>query len=105
MTAFVWNLLRRPAALLAFLLLAGLLGGLALSNSAGQAQTGGTFSLERNVIAGGGQVASTGGGYSLGGATGQSDAGVTLSGGAYTLTGGFWPGINSGQVFIPAVRK
>ncbi len=53
------------------------------------AQTGGTFDLSHNVIAGGGSR-SVGGQFTVEGTAGQNLAG-TLSGGAsYRLRGGFW---------------
>jgi len=56
-----------------------------------QAQSGGGYTLERSVIAGGGDT-STGGGYTLSGTIGQPLTSES-SGGGYTLQSGFWPGI------------
>ena len=53
------------------------------------AQTGGTYDLSHNVIAGGGSQ-STGGSYTVDGTIGQNLAGTVSTGGAYSLRGGFW---------------
>ncbi len=63
----------------------GLLGGAVRA----QVATGGTYSLDQSVIAGGGEQSSTGGTFSLDGTIGQSSAG-TLSDGSYIIFGGFW---------------
>ena len=55
----------------------------------GQAQSGGTFSITRYTIDGGGSV-SSGGAFSLKGSIGQPDAGESMSGDVYRLNGGFW---------------
>ncbi|WP_395375391.1 hypothetical protein [Marinicella sp. W31] len=55
----------------------------------GQAQSGGTFSISRYTIDGGGSI-SSGGSFSLKGSIGQPDAGEVLSGDIYRLNGGFW---------------
>src|SRR6478735_8958847 len=55
----------------------------------GQVATGGTFSLDQSVIAGGGG-SSTGGTFSLTGTVGQDAAGTTSTGGSFALTDGFW---------------
>ncbi len=55
-----------------------------------QAQTGGTFDLSHNVIAGGGGSTSTGGTYIVDGTVGQPLAGTQSTGGAFNLRGGFW---------------
>jgi len=57
------------------------------------AQSGGVYTLESKVIAGGGATFSTGGVYSLGATIGQHDASGPMTGGSYSLTGGFWPRI------------
>lgn len=71
------------------------------------AQAGGTFVIEKSVIAGGGGRAA-GGPYILEGTVGESLAGRTSSGGVFELSGGFWGGGNvvaasnatvSGRVF------
>ena len=54
-----------------------------------KAQTGGTYNLSHNVIAGGGSK-STGGSYSLDGTIAQPLAGIISVGGTYNLRGGFW---------------
>jgi len=58
-------------------------------SSFGQVATGGTFSLDQSVIAGGGG-SSTGGTFSLIGTVGQDAAGTTSTGGSFALTDGFW---------------
>lgn len=73
----------RNTLLLACLLTAMALGGVAL------AQSDGGYDLSWWTVDGGGGALS-GGGYLLEGAAGQPDAGDPLSGGGYTLTGGFW---------------
>ena len=55
----------------------------------GQVATGGTFSLDQSVIAGGGG-SSSGGTFSLTGTVGQDAAGTTSTGGSFALTDGFW---------------
>ncbi len=54
------------------------------------AQTGGTYNLSHNVIAGGGGSQSTGGVYTVDGTVGQPAAGTNSAGGTYSLRGGFW---------------
>src|SRR5262245_26832331 len=66
-------------------LVIGLMGITAL----GQVATGGTFSLDQSVIAGGGG-SSSGGSFSLTGTAGQDAAGTTSTGGSFAVTGGFW---------------
>lgn len=56
------------------------------------AQSGGTFTITKSVIAGGGGT-STGGSFILDGTVGQSAAGTTSTGGDFSLTGGFWGGV------------
>ena len=53
------------------------------------AQSGGTFVIEKSVIAGGGEK-STGGTFVLDGTIGQSLAGTQSNGGSFTLLSGFW---------------
>jgi len=55
----------------------------------GQAQSGGTFSISRYTIDGGGSI-SAGGTFSVRGSIGQPDAGEVLSGDVYRISGGFW---------------
>lgn len=55
-----------------------------------KAQTGGTYDLSHNVIAGGGGSQSIGGTFTVDGTVGQSLAGMVSSGGGYSLRGGFW---------------
>ena len=73
----------RDAILLSCLVVAMVLGGVAL------AQTGGGYDLSWWTVDGGGGTLS-GGGYLLEGTIGQPDAGQALTGGGYTLIGGFW---------------
>ena len=56
------------------------------------AQSGGTFVIQKSVIAGGGGQAA-GGIFSLDGTIGQSLAGTSSSGGTFGLTSGFWGGV------------
>ena len=53
------------------------------------AQSGGSFDLSRNVIAGGGGT-SGGGSLQVSGTAGQPAAGTQMSGGTFTQVGGFW---------------
>ena len=53
------------------------------------AQSGGTFLIEKNVIAGGGGQ-TAGGTFLLDGTIGQSLAGTTSAGGTFTIESGFW---------------
>lgn len=53
------------------------------------AQSGGTFNIEKSVIAGGGGQAS-GGTFVLDGTVGQALAGVTSGGGTFIVESGFW---------------
>jgi hypothetical protein len=52
-------------------------------------QSGGTFNIEKSVIAGGGGD-SSGGTFQMSGTIGQSLAGTTSGGGTFTLASGFW---------------
>lgn len=66
------------------------------------AQSGGTFVIEKSVIAGGGG-STAGGTFGLDGTIGQSVAGTMSSGGVFSLDSGFWassaaPTIISGTV-------
>jgi len=63
--------------------------GLSCLTAFGQVATGGTFSLDQSVIAGGGG-GSSGGTFSLTGTVGQDAAGTTSTGGTFALTDGFW---------------
>lgn len=54
-------------------------------------QSGGTFAIQKSVVAGGGGR-SAGGNFILDGTIGQSLAGRTSTGGPFELTGGFWGG-------------
>jgi hypothetical protein len=58
-------------------------------SSFGQVATGGTFSLDQSVIAGGGG-SSAGGNFALTGTAGQDAAGTKSTGGSFAVTGGFW---------------
>jgi hypothetical protein len=71
------------------------------------AQSGGTFVIEKSVIAGGGGSAA-GGSFVLEGTLGEPLAGRTSTGGVFEVSGGFWGGGNvpaasnatvSGRVF------
>lgn len=55
-----------------------------------QVASGGNFTLEQSVIAGGGGQDSTGGAFSLDGTIGQSVAGNAATGSPFSVTGGFW---------------
>ena len=67
----------------------GMILGLMVMAYIGQAQSGGTFSISRYTIDGGGSI-SSGGTFSLKGSIGQPDAGEVMSGDVYRLNGGFW---------------
>jgi hypothetical protein len=54
------------------------------------AQTGGTYDLSHNVIAGGGGSQSSGGTFTVDATGGQNLAGTISSGGGHSLRGGFW---------------
>jgi hypothetical protein len=62
-----------------------------LLSSIVSAQSGGTFVIEKSVIASGGGN-SSGGTFLLDGTIGQSFAGTTSSGGVFSLGSGFWAG-------------
>ncbi len=79
------SLLRRPIVLVALLGAALALPPLVSV----LAQTGGSFDLRRNVIAGGGGT-SGGGSLQISGTAGQPAAGAQTSGGTFTQVGGFW---------------
>src|SRR5690349_20461911 len=66
-----------------------LLFGLALLISPTMSQSGGTFVIQKSVIAGGGDH-STGGTFILDGTIGQAVAGTQSSGGSFNVVGGFW---------------
>lgn len=55
-----------------------------------QAQSGGPFTIQQSVIAGGGETNLTGGQYSLGGTTGQSVAGQIATNPPMADHAGFW---------------
>jgi hypothetical protein len=57
--------------------------------SLGQLASGGSFSLEKSVIAGGGGE-SSGGGFKVGGTSGQNAAGTSTQNFNFSQTGGFW---------------
>lgn len=69
------------------------------------AQTGGTYDLSWNTVAGGGEMFSTGGTYSLGGSAAQPAVGGAFTGGNYSLTSGFWVEFQPYHSYLPAVRK
>jgi hypothetical protein len=66
------------------------------------AQSGGQFSIQKSVIAGGGGR-STAGAFDLTGTIGQSAAGTTSSGGSFQVTGGFWGGGSGAPVSNVAI--
>lgn len=53
-------------------------------------QTGGTYDLSHNVVAGGGGSNSVGGTFMVSGTAGQAAAGALSTGGQFSLAGGFW---------------
>ena len=55
------------------------------------AQSGGTFLIEKSVIAGGGGRSGSGA-FTLDGTVAQSVAGINSTGGTFELGGGFWGG-------------
>jgi hypothetical protein len=57
---------------------------------AATAQTGGSYDLSHNVIAGGGGSINVGGTFTLDGTVGQPQAGTLSFGGIFNLRGGFW---------------
>jgi hypothetical protein len=83
--------------------------GILLMSTIGGAQSGGSFTITKSVIAGGGGN-STGGTFVVDGTAGQSAAGTTSTGGTFQVTGGFWGGSAapsssvsvSGRVTTPA---
>src|SRR2546423_4635085 len=64
-------------------LLVSLLAAMTLS------QSGGTFVIQKSVIAGGGGR-TTGGAFAVDGTIGQSLAGTTATGGSFSVSSGFW---------------
>jgi hypothetical protein len=54
------------------------------------AQTGSTFDLSHNVVAGGGGMQSAGGNFKVDGTVGQPLAGTVSTGTQFNLHGGFW---------------
>ncbi len=73
---------------------------LLLAHSPAIPQSGGSFQIEKKVIAGGGGNVS-GGIFDLDGTVGQSVAGTTSNGGIFTLAGGFWAGAPTGGTPTP----
>jgi hypothetical protein len=59
-------------------------------SSLAQIASGGGFTLEKSVIAGGGGQQSAGGNFSLDGTIGQAAAGITSTGSPFALASGFW---------------
>ncbi|MBL8124852.1 MAG: VCBS repeat-containing protein, partial [Blastocatellia bacterium] len=57
-------------------------------------QSGGSFTITKSVIAGGGGSGS-GGSFTLNGTIGQAAAGTTSTGGSFSLESGFWAGGNA----------
>jgi hypothetical protein len=82
------NLTWRQHSLLPLLLL--FVAALISSAAPIAAQTGGTYDLSHNVIAGGGGSQSTGGTYSVDGTAGQNLAGTVSICCGYGSRGGFW---------------
>src|SRR5881396_3498142 len=70
-----------------FVILTGLFMG--LSSAWTLSQSGGTFVMQRSVIAGGGDR-STGGAFIVNGTIGQHLAGTQSTGGTFDLRSGFW---------------
>ena len=62
-----------------------------LLNGTVAAQSGGTFVIEKSVIAGGGGRGA-GGQFVIDGTVGQHLAGASSSGGGFAVNGGFWGG-------------
>ena len=62
-----------------------------LATVSGWPQSGGTFQIEKSVIAGGGGQ-TIGGTFTLDGTVGESVAGTTSAGGTFELGSGFWGG-------------
>ena len=58
--------------------------------SLAQIASGGGFTLEKSVVAGGGGQQSTGGNFSLDGTIGQAAAGITSTGSPFAAASGFW---------------
>ena len=54
-------------------------------------QSGGSFQIEKSVIAGGGGQ-TVGGAFTLDGTIGETVGGTTSTGGTFALGGGFWGG-------------
>ena len=54
------------------------------------AQSGGTYTITQNVVAGGGSNSASGGQYTVAGTIGQSIAGQNAGGGTYGVHSGFW---------------
>lgn len=54
------------------------------------AQSGGTYTITQNVVAGGGSNSSSGGPYAVAGTIGQNIAGQNAGGGTYGVHAGFW---------------
>ena len=76
-----------------FLVRSNLIVGWVVTTPSSPAQSGGTFSLERTVIAGGGG-SSSGGTFALDGTIGQAVAGGPATGSPFSIYSGFWtPGI------------
>jgi hypothetical protein len=73
---------------------AGLMAGALVAAPALSQSTGGTYALERSVVAGGGG-SSAGGAYALSGTIAQPEAHAVSTGGLYQLHGGFWSGAST----------
>jgi hypothetical protein len=74
-----------------FFIILLILGGLSLLSTLALAQpSGGSYTLTKSTIDGGGGL-SAGGAYTLNGTVGQPDASLQVhTGGPYQLRGGFW---------------
>ena len=69
--------------------LAAFVAGIAAATAAFAQSTGGSYALERQVVAGGGG-SSSGGAYALSGTIAQPEAHDASTGGTFALAGGFW---------------
>ncbi|MGB7068760.1 MAG: carboxypeptidase-like regulatory domain-containing protein [Pyrinomonadaceae bacterium] len=72
--------------------LSKVLAALVAVSAVATAQTGGTYDLSHNVIAGGGSK-STGNLFILEGTAGQNAAGTVSTGNGFSLRGGFWASV------------
>ena len=68
-----------------------LLSVIILTPTMAMPQSGGTFAIQKSVIARGGG-STTGGSFALDGTMGEAEAGSTSTGGTFSLGSGFWGG-------------